>query len=551
MSLQPAHAKVIPEDTARVAQAAFPRGTLAMTLRNTLGSIFDDPMFAALFARRGQPAASPWRLALVTVLQFAENLSDRQAAEAVRGRIDWKYALGLALTDPGFDFSVLSKFRSRLLSGNVEHLLLEAVLDACKTHGLLRARGRARTDSTHVLAAVRGLNRLESVLETLRAALNAVAVAAPEWLKGWVPDEWFERYATRAEEVRLPKGIEARQQYAEMIGQDGLQLLQAVYGATAPSGLATLSAIETLRQTWVYQYWTDNGRVRFREAKDLPPAGMRRDSPYDPEAHFGNKRSLTWTGYKVHLTESCDEERPHLITHVTTTAAGITDVTQTAVIHHALAQRHLLPQVHLADAGYVDAELIIQSATRYGIDLLGPVRPDVSWQAHTPEAFDIARFTVNWAKKSVMCPQGRVSSSWTPYQDPWGNRLIRIKFAHRDCIRCTHRALCTKAKTTPRCLSLRQQHEHQTLQLVRHDQETPAWRRRYQKRAGIEGTISQGVRVTGLRQARYRGFAKTHLQHLASAAALNVHRVVAWIEGVSRAKTRVSRFAALAIEGLL
>jgi transposase len=546
MSLQPTDAKVIPEDTARVARAAFPHGTLAMSLRDTLGNIFADPMFVTLFAHRGQPAASPWRLALVTVLQFAENLSDRQAAEAVRGRIDWKYALGLALTDSGFDFSVLSKFRTRLLAGNMEHLLLEALLEACKAHGLLRPRGRARTDSTHVVAAVRALNRLESVTETLRAALNAVAVAAPEWLQGWVPGVWFERYATRAEESRLPKGLEARQTYAEMVGQDGLQLLEAVYGPTAPAGLAMLPTLETLRQTWVYQYWKDKGKVRFREAQDLPPAGMRMDSPYDPEAHFGNKRSLTWTGYKAHLTESCDEQCPHLITHVTTTSAGVTDITQTAGIHHALGQKQLLPQEHFADAGYVDAELIVRSATHYGIELIGPVRPDVSWQAHTPEAFDIAQFTVDWEKKAVTCPQGKVSSSWTPYQDPWGNHLIRVKFAYRDCIRCTHRVLCTKAKTTPRCLSLRQQQEHQVLTQVRQDQGSPVWRQRYRKRAGVEGTISQGVRVTGLRRTRYRGLAKTHLQHLASAAALNVQRIAAWVAGNPRSKTRVSRFAALA-----
>ena len=175
MSLQPTDSISIPEETRRVTRAAFPKGTLAMQLRDTLGSVFADPMLAKLFPRCGQPAEAPWRLALVTILQFAENLSDRQAAEAVRGRIDWKYALGLELTDPGFDYSVLCKFRARLLAGQEEEVLLEALLAACKGQKLLKARGRARTDSTHVLAAVRVLNRLESITETLRAALNAVA----------------------------------------------------------------------------------------------------------------------------------------------------------------------------------------------------------------------------------------------------------------------------------------------------------------------------------------------------------------------------------------
>jgi len=159
MSLHPTDAASIPEETTRVARAAFPQGTLAIHLRDTLGHVFRDPLFAKLFPRRGQPAEAPWRLALVTVLQFVENLSDRQAAEAVRGRIDWKYALGLELTDSGFDASVLCKFRARLLAGREEGHMLEALLEACKEKGLLKARGRVRTDSTHVLAAVRALNR--------------------------------------------------------------------------------------------------------------------------------------------------------------------------------------------------------------------------------------------------------------------------------------------------------------------------------------------------------------------------------------------------------
>lgn len=546
MSLHPTDATTIPEETLRVARAAFPKGTLAMQLRDTLGRIFADPMFAMLFPRRGQPAEAPWRLALVTVLQFVENLSDRQAAEAVRGRIDWKYALGLELTDPGFDYSVLCKFRARLLAGQEEGQLLEVLLEACKEQGLLKARGRARTDSTHVLAAVRAPNRLESVTETLRAALNEVAEAAPEWLKSWVPGSWFERYATRAEETRLPKGLAARQAYAEQVGADGHSLLEAVYSPSAPPSLRELPLMEILRKTWLYQYWHDHGQVRFRDAKDLPPASLRMDSPYDPEAHFGNKRSLTWTGYKAHLTESCDDDAPHLITHVETTYAGTADVTQTARIHQALAAKQLLPNEHLADTGFVDAALIVQSQTQYGVELVGPIRPYSSWQAQTPEAFTLPQFTVKWEQHQGICPQGKVNSSWTPYQDPWGKQVIRVKFAYRDCIRCPARRRCTKSKTAARSLTLRQQPEQEAIQQGRQTQQRAEWKQRYKKRAGIEGTLSQGVRVIGLRRARYIGLAKTHLQHLATAAALNARRIAAWATGQPRAKTRVSHFAALA-----
>ena len=264
------------------------------------------------------------------------------------------------------------------------------------------------------------------------------------------------------------------------------------------------------------------------------------------ETGFGNKRSLTWTGYKAHLTESCDDETPHLITHVETTYAGTTDTTQTARIHHALDAKQLLPTEHFVDAGFVDAELVVQSQTQYGVELVGPIRPNVSWQAKTPGAFTLPQFTVNWAHHQVTCPQEKVSSSWTPYQDPWGNHVIRVKFAYQDCIRCPARSRCTKSKTAARCLTLRQQAEQEAIEQGRQRQQRPEWKQRYKKRAGIEGTISQGVRVVGLRRARYIGLAKTHLQHLVTAAALNARRIAAWATGLPRAKTRVSHFAALA-----
>src|SRR3954470_12583394 len=184
MSLHPERIGEIPFETARVAHAAFPKGTVVMRLRDELGTLFEDEDFRALYPTRGQPGLPPWRLALITVFQFLEHLSDRQAADAVRARIDWKYALGLELTDPGFHFSVLAEFRGRLVAGQAEHLLLDTMLERFKARGLVRARGRRWTDSTHVLSAVHDLHFLELVAETLRAALDHLAAAVPDWVRG-------------------------------------------------------------------------------------------------------------------------------------------------------------------------------------------------------------------------------------------------------------------------------------------------------------------------------------------------------------------------------
>ncbi|WP_219529094.1 transposase, partial [Nonomuraea guangzhouensis] len=213
MSMQPRPWPEIPELTARVARAAFPKGTMAMRVRDALGPLFADAEFAGMFGVRGRPGLSPGQLALVSVLQYAENLSDRQAADAVRGRIEWKYALGLELEDPGFDFSVLSGFRARLVEHGQEEHVFELLVERLSGLGFLRAGGRQRTDSTHVLAAVRALNRAEFVGEVMRSALNALAACEPGWLAAWAPAAWQQRYGERVDAYRLPDGEAARAGY--------------------------------------------------------------------------------------------------------------------------------------------------------------------------------------------------------------------------------------------------------------------------------------------------------------------------------------------------
>ena len=349
MSLPPASLFNVPGHTAEIAHAAFPKGNRYMQMRDTLGTVYTNAAFADLYSSLGQPAEAPWRLALVTIMQFAEHLTDRQAADAVRGRIDWKYALGLDLTDAGFDFSVLSEFRARLLAGEAVERLLTQMLRLFVERGLLHARGTQRTDSTQIVAAVRDLNRLELVGETLHHALNALAQEAPTWVRAQVTADWFLRYGQRFSDYRLPKGRHDRQQLAETIGRDGVHLLTQLYGAAAPGALRALPAVETLRQVWIQQYYQEGGVVRWRDAKNCPPASLLIASPYDLESRYSEKRGNHWRGYKVHLTETCDDDAPSLITHVETTVAPEQDVTVVETIHHRLADQALLPSVHIVD----------------------------------------------------------------------------------------------------------------------------------------------------------------------------------------------------------
>ena len=373
MSLRPTPCADIPANTAAAARAAFPTGNVYLRLRDQLGTIFTDARSPLSSPSRGQPAECPWRLALVTLFQFAENLSDRRAAEAVRGRIDWKYLLGLELTDPGFDASVLSEFRGRLVAGGAEELLLDTLLALCRDLKLLRPRGRQRTDSTHVLGAVRFLNRLECVIETLRAALNALATAAPEWLRAHADPDWAGALCRRAERSYVPQGEATRRAHAEQIGRDGHQLLAAITAPDAPIWLREIPAVELLRQVWVQNFCL------------VPAEAFRPPTPAHPDGPAPWVRWRTRPG-GLSGASAADQPRPTIQRCTTPRSVRRLDRLQGASdrdvrrgrtasdhpcgddagarcgsrrcstgMHEALDAKGLLPDTHLVDAGYVAA----------------------------------------------------------------------------------------------------------------------------------------------------------------------------------------------------
>src|SRR5436190_647255 len=254
MSLRPEPVGEIPAETARVARAAFPKGTVVTRLRDAFDALYADEDFRSLYPARGQPGLTPWRLALVTVFQFLEHLSDRQAADAVR------------------------------------------------------------------------------------AAIDDVAAVVPDWLRAVAQPVWFERYGRRVEDYRLPKSREEREALALEVGADGFVLLDALDAPTAPAAARELPMVQTLRDVWRIHYARDDdGRLRWRSVAELPPVAERVQSPSDPEAHFSQKRQFGWTGYKVHVTEACDDDAVHLITHVMSRPAMRPAMTSTAEIHERLA----------------------------------------------------------------------------------------------------------------------------------------------------------------------------------------------------------------------
>jgi transposase len=547
VSLRPRGLPEIPEQTVRVARAAFPKGTLAMRVRDRLGEVFADEPFATAFGVRGAPGLSPAVLSLVSVLQYTENLTDRQAAAMAARAIDWKYALGVELTDTGFDPSVLAKFRTRLTGHGMERVIFDRLLEYCKAEGLIAAGGKQRTDSTHVISAVRDLNRLELAGESVRAALEALAVAAPDWLADAVDlDEFAHRYGPRIDSWAMPGSKSKRDRLAVVYGQDALTVYRAATSAGAPAWLREVPALELLRRMLIQTYYvcTDNrGREviirRDPSEHGVPPGRTRLASPYDPDARWAAKGDdLFWLGYKVHLTETCHTAPEaeaevgevvaplNLITDVHTTDATVPDVNTTAGIQARLTAHGIAPGEHYLDSGYPSADLVTAAAGQ-GIAMITPLLADRSRQARENTGFDKTAFTVDWTARQVRCPTGKTSAHWNPVRQH-GRDAIVVTFPGRVCHQCPSRSECTTAKRGRRILTLRPRELHETVTAARAEQKTKTWRGKYTLRAGVEGTVNQALDRTGLRHARYRGLPKTQLQHAFSATALNVIRLDAY-----------------------
>jgi hypothetical protein len=365
------------------------------------------------------------------------------------------------------------------------------------------------------------------------------------------PSDWYKRYSRRIEDDRLPQSQEKRTAYAQTLGEDGFLLLDRLASAEVPAAWRNLPRVTALRLVLARHYERVQckvdgqaaNQVRFKENRELERAAEGIESPYDTEARYRSRYGMAWTGYIVHLSESCDKEEVHLITHVETTEATVHEAQKTEAIHRALVDKELPPDEHMVDSAYIDAELLVNSQKLDGITLIGPTRSNNSWQTKVDGAYDIDQFVIDWDHQQVRCPQGNYSTSWKEGVDNTGSPLIMVYFRRKDCQACSARDLCTRANR--RVLGFRPREQYDALLTARQRHASAAGKQLYNCRAGIEGTISQGVRAFGLRLCRYRGLAKTSLQHIATAAAINIDRLIAWFNEIPQAQTRTSRFARL------
>lgn len=515
MSLQCKLSREVPPDTAKLGQTLYPPESLHRQIGDRLQELLPgEEEFGFLYAKTGRNAISPLMLSLVLIFQFLERVPDRQAAEMVVSRIDWKYACHLPLTYKGFDFTDLHAFRERLKAHGQERLVFEGLLERLKGLGLVRARGRVRTDSTHVVAVVADLSQLELVQESIRVALLAAVGAGGDWADGALPPSFQEQYQERQSLYGLSQA--QVRQGLEKGGKDGFWLLEQL--DQAPVGaVRQLREVKVLRQVLGQQYpeGPEAGPVSKRPASKEVIA-----SPHDSEARRGSKRGHHWTGYKAQISETCEEDLPRLIVDLEVTGALDNDAPQLPLIQERLGQREVMPAEHLVDRGYMSGANIARSHDQ-GIELVAGALQDTGG----PEGFRQADFDIDEEGHQATCRAGHSSSFWSESLTEGGLIEVKLRFGAHFCRECGFFGRCT---TSPQGRSLTLHPYRHLLQGHREQAASDQYRDRLKLRVGVESTISEATRGHGLRQARYRGRQGAQLQASFTAAAIDLKRVARW-----------------------
>ncbi|MBN1372405.1 MAG: IS1182 family transposase [Anaerolineaceae bacterium] len=510
----------MPTETATVGQVILKADSPYRLIGDKLFGQFSEDAYADLYSPEGKPGLSPVILAFVTVFQFMERLPDRQAAESLRMRMDWKYALHLPLTYEGFDFSVLSEFRDRLIEHDAEGRVFETLVAAFREVGLIKERGKQRTDSIAMLTKVRRLSRLELVVETLRMAVGALVKADREWSAEIIPPSWEERYGERFVMQRYSE--KEWKEYEAHIGEDGQWLLTRFERGGAPADLKGLLEVQILRTVWAQQFREAQGKLAYQDLKKYD-GKTQIQTPHDPEARYSRKRHAEWVGDKVQLTETDDKGYPHLITDIVGTGSNLTDYEELSPIQQRLEERRCKPAEHYVDAGYMSGPNLKESQNRQ-IDLIGPLSSVVTPQDRLPDGITQAQFKVDVENNRVTCPQGHTVGNPTPM-----DYSLRFQFPKQVCAACEVRSRCCTGKGG-RTIGINAHYEQ--VQAARKQQRTEAFKKDYhQHRSGVEGSLSALVSGNGLRVGRYIGQKKRHLQAVFTGCAANLKRTASWQAG--------------------
>lgn len=510
----------MPAETERIGQKLLAENDVYRLIGDRLFAQLNEAEYADLYSNEGKPGISPILLAFVTVFQFMEKLSDRQAIRELRMRLDWKYALHLPLEYEGFDFSVLSEFRDRLIRGQAEGRVFEKLVEQIRGMGLIKERGKQRSDSIAMLTKVRRLCRLETVVETLRLAIVAIVDQDPGWGQEILPPSWEEKYGERF--VRQRYSEKEWQEYEEQIGENGQWLIERLEKGSAPAEIRNLPEVQVLKTVWTQQFRAEAGKMVYTDLKKYD-GHTQIQSPHDPEARYSRKRHYEWVGDKVQLTETEDAGYPHIITDMLATSSNRTDYEELPAIQARLEQRDCKPAEHYVDAGYMSGPNLDRSQKQH-IDLIGPLQTVTTPQDLLPDGITRDQFQIDAEQQTVTCPQGWIAHHPSPV-----NNSLSFRFPKNLCATCELHARCCTGKGG-RTIGISAYYALTDAAYAR--QNTPAFKQDYhQHRSGVEGSLSALVRGQGLRVARYIGSKKRNLQAIFSGCAANLLRTAHWLAG--------------------
>lgn len=572
--LKPQKLEPIPEETLKIGQEILEPENIMRKIGEQYYEIVKDEDFISMYPRIGQPALSPARLALVSILQAQEHLSDRMAVRMVATRIDWKYALHLPLSYKGFDASVLSEFRERLISNKAERLVFDKVLEKMKTEGMLKGRAVQRTDSLMILSAVKKLNRLELVMETMRLALEEIAIQDMGWFEKNIPKGWIETYAERAQSERIIKerGVKAESETQKLLietGHNGFRLVQIIEQSNI--ALKQLPKVILLEKVWSQQYQIRPDSSLITEPTEPPNNNSRKnqveveektielstsesrekakikemiESPHDEEVRYTQKRGKEYRGYKLQLTEIASEEEVAIITDIEIVKASEYDGESLPNIHQRLKDREILPETHLVDTGYVSADAIVESQERE-VELLGPIAANTTLTARENQGYSVENFSIDFENKKAICPNGQMQRCFSETVNGNGRKVFQILWSKEVCQNCPFKDKCIQGKKLGRTIKISR--NYKVIQQRRIEQKSDDFHNRYRRRAGVEATFSHLVCCLFARQTPYQGKNKTQLHFLILAAGLNIKRAVNWDNGLRPERKRSSRLQNLSL----
>ncbi len=521
MCLKEPFPKNIPEETRVVGEKLLAENSVYRLIGQQGDEMIRDADFEDMYSVEGRPGINPIVLAYVTVFQFLEKLPDRKAAEMAVWRMDWKYALRQELTWLGFHYSDLCNFRKRLLNNQQEMLIFEQVVGYLREKGHIKAKGKQRTDATHILGRVMHLSRLELVQETIRLAVGALINADAPWSLYHLPSTFVESHSARRDDYGLSKTkVKEKMQKA---GEAGYWLMERVeqHGKAA---LKELSEMQNLKRVLEEQFsWSDDeNRPKARPNKEMK--GDILQTPHDPAVRYGSKRGQGWQGYKLQVSETIEEEgetQPaRFITDIEVTPANESDQAALEALQERLIEREVAPTEQYVDQGYMSGEHIHTSREK-GIDLRGYVPGGGSQKE---EGFRLADFIVDIDKQQAICPAGKKSVRWTEVTPGTPKNVAYRASFGEQCRACPFFASgqCT---TNPAGRRLDINRYHDELQARRLESKSKAFQLEMNQRNGVEGTISELVRAHGARHSRYRGLAKNQLQASFIGAATNLKRL--------------------------